>query len=125
MKTLIAALALCITGFTAHAGFPNLPIAAPEFYTGKNLDVAMESVLLRTEKNPTDQKREMSAVFLRESMEQIEGFARAVLSASSEGDALRMNLTVLKRFTKHDPVNAVTLRRSIAARLIQAEKYIV
>ena len=46
MKTLIAALALCITGFTAHAGVPNLPIAAPEFYTGKNLDVAMESVLL-------------------------------------------------------------------------------
>ncbi len=86
---------------------------------------AMESVLLRTEKNPTDQKREMSAVFLRESMEQLEGFARAVLSAASEGDALRMNLTVLKRFTKHDPVNAVTLRRSIAARLIQAEKYIV
>jgi alkylation response protein AidB-like acyl-CoA dehydrogenase len=86
---------------------------------------AMESVLLRTEKNPTDQKREMTAVFLRESMEQIEGFARAVLSASSEGDALRMNLTVLKRFTKHDPVNAVALRRSIAARLIQAEKYVV
>jgi alkylation response protein AidB-like acyl-CoA dehydrogenase len=86
---------------------------------------AMESVLLRTEKNPTDQKREMTAVFLRESMEQIEGFARAVLAASSEGDALRMNLTVLKRFTKHDPVNAVALRRSIAGRLIQAEKYIV
>jgi hypothetical protein len=86
---------------------------------------AMESVLLRTEKNPTDQKREMTSVFLRESMEQIEGFARAVLAASSEGDALRMNLTVLKRFTKHDPVNAVALRRSIAGRLIQAEKYIV
>jgi butyryl-CoA dehydrogenase len=86
---------------------------------------AMESVLLRTEKNPTDQKREMTAVFLRESMEQIEGFARTVLSASSEGDALRMNLTVLKRFTKHEPVNAISLRRSIAARLIQAEKYIV
>ena len=46
MKSFIAALALCITGFTAHAANPNLPVAAPEFYTGKNLDIAVESVLL-------------------------------------------------------------------------------
>lgn len=46
MKSLIAALALCITGFTAHASSPYLPVAAPEFYTGKNLEVAADSVLL-------------------------------------------------------------------------------
>jgi alkylation response protein AidB-like acyl-CoA dehydrogenase len=86
---------------------------------------AMESVHLRTEKNPSDQKREMTSVFLRESMEQLEGFARTVLSNVSEGDALRMNLTILKRLTKHEPVNAIAIRRSIAARLIQAEKYVV
>ena len=86
---------------------------------------AMESVYLRTEKNPSDQKREMTAVFLRESMEQIEGFARTVLSNTSEGDALRLNLTVLKRFTKHEPVNSIALRRSIAERLIKADRYVV
>ncbi len=86
---------------------------------------AMESVYLRTEKNPTDQKREMTAVFLRESMEQIEGFARTVLSNASEGDALRLNLTILKRFTKHEPVNAIAVRRSVAERLIKAERYVV
>jgi alkylation response protein AidB-like acyl-CoA dehydrogenase len=85
----------------------------------------MESVYLRTEKNPSDQKREMTAVYLRESMEQIEGFARTVLSNASEGDALRLNLTVLKRFTKHEPVNAIALRRSIAERLIKADRYVV
>ena len=86
---------------------------------------AMESVYLRTEKNPSDQKREMTAVFLRESMEQIEGFARTVLSNTSEGDALRLNLTVLKRFTKYEPVNSIALRRSIAERLIKADRYVV
>lgn len=86
---------------------------------------AMESVYLRTEKNPSDQKREMTAVFLRESMEQIENFARTVLSNTSEGDALRLNLTVLKRFTKHEPVNSIALRRSIAERLIKADRYVV
>jgi alkylation response protein AidB-like acyl-CoA dehydrogenase len=86
---------------------------------------AMESVLLRTQKNPSDQKRDMTTVFLRETMEQIEAFARNVLAASSEGDALRMNLTVLKRFTKFEPVNAIGLRRVIAGRLLNAERYVL
>ncbi len=39
-------------------------------------------------------------------MEIVESAARNVLAASSEGDALRTNLAVLKRFTKFEPVNA-------------------
>jgi hypothetical protein len=64
-------------------------------------------------------------VFTREAMETIESAARNVLAASSEGDALRMNLAVLKRFTKTEPVNAITIRHEIAARLLEAGKYIV
>ena len=86
---------------------------------------AMESAQLRTEKNPTPQKRDMTALFLREAMEQNEGFARTVLADASEGDALRMNMSVLKRLTKHDPVNAIALRRTIAGRLLQADRYVV
>ena len=48
-----------------------------------------------------------------------------VLAACSEGDALRTNLAVLKRFTKFEPVNAIGLRRKIAARMIEAGKYTV
>jgi hypothetical protein len=32
-------------------------------------------------------------------------------------------LSALRRFTKHTPVNAVALRRKIAARVIEAERY--
>jgi hypothetical protein len=32
---------------------------------------------------------------------------------------------VLKRFTKFEPVNAIGLRRKIAARLLEADRYIV
>ncbi len=49
----------------------------------------------------------MCAVFLREAMETVESAARTVLAACSEGDALRTNLAVLKRFTKFEPVNAI------------------
>ena len=90
---------------------------------------AMESVLLRTRKLAAAGKGEnaadMCAVFLRSSMEVIEPAARNVLAASSEGDGLRTNLAILKRFVKFEPVNAIALRRQIASRLLAAEKYVV
>lgn len=90
---------------------------------------AMESVLLRAQKLIALGKGELATdicgVFLRESMEQIEQAGRAVLAASAEGDTLRTNMAVLKRFTKFEPVNAIGLRRKIAARLLAAERYVV
>jgi hypothetical protein len=90
---------------------------------------AMESVLLRTQKlaahGKGDIAAEMSPVFLREAMETIESAARTVLAACSEGDALRTNLAVLKRFTKFEPVNAIAIRRKIATRLLEADRYTV
>jgi alkylation response protein AidB-like acyl-CoA dehydrogenase len=90
---------------------------------------AMESVVLRTEKlaakRNADLARDMTAVFVREAMENIDSSARNVIAACSEGDSLRTNLAVLKRFTKLEPVNAVELRRSISERLLDAERYLV
>jgi alkylation response protein AidB-like acyl-CoA dehydrogenase len=90
---------------------------------------AMESALLRAQKMESSGKggnaMDMTRVFLDEAMDTVETSARTVLAACSEGDALRMNLAVLKRFTKHEPVNAIGLRRRIAARLLGAGRYIV
>jgi len=82
----------------------------------------MESVYLRAQKTPA---ADICDVFLREAMETVESAARNVLAAASEGDALRTNLAVLKRFTKFEPVNAIGLRRTIAERLLAADRYIV
>jgi len=90
---------------------------------------AMESAVLRTAKlashRNADQASDMTAVFTREAMETIESAARNVLAACSEGDMLRTNLAVLKRFTKFEPVNAIELRRRIAGRLLEGDRYIV
>jgi hypothetical protein len=83
----------------------------------------MESCLLRSEK--TGAGADMTAVYLRDGMTRIEGFARTVLASCSEGDSLRTNMVVLRRFAKFDPVNAIALRRAIAARLITAGHYLV
>jgi alkylation response protein AidB-like acyl-CoA dehydrogenase len=84
---------------------------------------AMESCVLRTQKNHAGQ--EMTTIFVHEAMETVESAGRAVIAACSEGDPLRMNLSILKRFTKCDPVNAIALRRRIAERLLAAERYVV
>jgi alkylation response protein AidB-like acyl-CoA dehydrogenase len=83
---------------------------------------AMESALLRVAKNGAG--RELCAVFLRDAMSRIEFAARNVLSASSEGDSLRTNLAMLRRFVKYDPVDAIAMRREIARRLLSAERYV-
>jgi alkylation response protein AidB-like acyl-CoA dehydrogenase len=89
----------------------------------------MESVYLRAQKLAKLSKGEIatdvSSVFLREGMEIVESSARNALAASSEGDTLRTNLAVLKRFTKFEPVNAIAARRRIAGRLLAAGRYIV
>jgi hypothetical protein len=84
----------------------------------------MESALLRTQKKPTDAKSEMTAVLLRDAMARIEIAARNVLAACSEGDTLRTNMAVLRRFAKYEPVDAVALRRQIAERLLSAGRYV-
>jgi len=91
---------------------------------------AMESAALRAEKiarsgRNAENAKEMVAVFAREAMDTIEAAAKTVLAACSEGDTLRTNLAVLKRFTKYEPVNTIGLRRKIAARMIEAGKYTV
>jgi alkylation response protein AidB-like acyl-CoA dehydrogenase len=85
--------------------------------------LAMESALLRSEK--TSAGADMTAVLARDSMTRIEGFAKPVLAACGEGDALRSKMTVLRRFAKHEAVDSVAIRRRIAERLLSAGHYTV
>jgi hypothetical protein len=85
--------------------------------------LAMESSLLRAEK--TKAGADLTAVLVRDSMTRVEGFAKPVLAACGEGDALRSKMTVLRRFAKHEPVDAIAIRRRIAGRLLAAGHYVV
>jgi alkylation response protein AidB-like acyl-CoA dehydrogenase len=84
---------------------------------------AMESAQLRSKKTGTG--ADICEVLLSDSMARIEMFARPVLAACSEGDALRANLAVLRRFAKYEPVDSIALRRRIAERLLTAGRYVV
>lgn len=90
---------------------------------------AMESALLRALKlqaNGSDRAEiavDMARVFIDDSIPQIESWAKQALAAVVDGDELRTMLAALRRFVKYTPVNAVALRRRIAGRVIELERY--
>jgi len=92
----------------------------------------MESVILRTLKainkfgaDKSVQKIEMTQVYVQEAFDRISNIAKNTLAAMEEGDVLRTQLSIHKKLTRYTPINTITLKRRIAARVIEAEKYIV
>ncbi len=89
---------------------------------------AMESGLLRSRKFAAGKGAnavDMCAVLLRDALGRIEMAARNVLGACLEGDGLRTHLSELHQSAAYVPVDAVALRRRIAGRLLERERYAV
>ncbi|HEY3443800.1 MAG TPA: acyl-CoA dehydrogenase family protein [Paludibaculum sp.] len=84
---------------------------------------AMESVALRCGRLG-GLANDVRDVFLRDAMAKVEAFAREVMAACSEGDALRTNMALLRRLAKFEPVNAIASRRRIAARMLETGRYL-
>ncbi|MFI5101906.1 MAG: acyl-CoA dehydrogenase family protein [Terriglobales bacterium] len=90
---------------------------------------AMESALLRSRKlaaaGSGANASNASAVYLRDAIARVELSSRTVLSACAQGEELRRNLSRLRAYANHVPVNAIALRRQIAVRLLASERYTV
>ena len=93
---------------------------------------AMESAVLRTEKaikrdglDKAKQKLLYTEIFCQEAFNKIEQDAKETLIALHEGDTLRMMLSVLRKLTRHTPVNVIPKKREAADNIIASEKYIV
>ena len=93
---------------------------------------ALESVVLRTAKaiqtnglEKEAQKLDYTRVYAQEAFQHIEQLAKECLAALEEGDTLRTMLSMLRKLTRHTPLNTVSIKRDIANRLIEAEKYVV
>ncbi|HEX8985919.1 MAG TPA: acyl-CoA dehydrogenase family protein, partial [Bryobacteraceae bacterium] len=91
---------------------------------------AMESCILRTEKmygakGPASAKQAlaMTRYYAAHAMGIIEAAARKVVSAVAEGDTLRTQLAILRRFSKYEPANTIELGRQIARHVIEAGRY--
>lgn len=93
---------------------------------------AMESALLRAKKvldRVGEEKAAMpidlTTAYVFEAFPRIEQSAKRILSAMEEGDVLRTQLSILKKLTRYDLINEVALKRKIAARILDEERYVV
>jgi alkylation response protein AidB-like acyl-CoA dehydrogenase len=91
---------------------------------------AMESALVRAQKveaargaSDAAAMRAAASVLLEDGAGRIETHARAALAASVEGDLLRTQLAVLRRFLKREPVDTIALRQAVAAAVEGADRY--
>jgi hypothetical protein len=90
----------------------------------------MESGLLRAWKSMEkigDEKskvqKAMAKVYINDAFNRVEGFAKQALVAIAEGEALKTQLSALKKLRHFTPVNSVGLRREIADFVIKIGRY--
>ncbi len=91
---------------------------------------AMESCLLRAQKAAKGKSSETASlmvdaarVFISDAADRVEREARTALAATVEGDMLRTQVAVLKRFGKRDAVDTIALRRRVAAAVLAGDRY--
>jgi alkylation response protein AidB-like acyl-CoA dehydrogenase len=87
---------------------------------------AMESTRLRSRKLAASGKPgagDICAVFLRDALGRIQNAAQNVLGTCSENGELHKNMAALRAYAGFDPIDAIALRRKIAANLLSSERY--
>jgi alkylation response protein AidB-like acyl-CoA dehydrogenase len=92
---------------------------------------AMESGLMRALKGiesfgeqESRTKIEMVQLYVSDAMARISDYARQILAAMETGDTLDKQLSTVRKALQFTPANGMQLRRSIADRLIEVERYI-
>jgi alkylation response protein AidB-like acyl-CoA dehydrogenase len=92
---------------------------------------AMESSLLRALKSidsfgeqESEAKIDMVRLYVSDAIQRVSDWARQTVAAMETGDALEARLAMLAKVLQSTPVNAVELRRRIADRIIEAEKFV-
>ncbi len=87
--------------------------------------LALESCVLRAEKTRHSGAMavKLAKYYAGHAFRVVETAAERVLAAAAEGDMLRTQMTIFRRLSKHEPVNAVALGREISAALVDAGGY--
>jgi alkylation response protein AidB-like acyl-CoA dehydrogenase len=90
---------------------------------------AMESTLRRAQKasatrgEATSVMCDAARAFMYDAMDRVEKDARTALAATAEGDTLVTQLAVLRRFSKHAPLDTIAIRRRVAEAVLAQDRY--
>jgi len=120
-------LTLMVSGLAAQKHMEKIEQEQELLAAAADLGIALyaaESALLRTEKAGYPELFvDMTRLFIHEAVDAAEPVARRALAALEEGDNLRVQLSIVRRLTRRDAVDAIALGRAVAARVLEAEGY--
>jgi hypothetical protein len=87
----------------------------------------LESCVVRTAKLGTKGKNAAgyTTLFAHQAMNEIERLATEAVAVCSDGDRRRTNLAVLRKLTRRDVADVISIRREVANRLVEHGKYLV
>jgi len=84
---------------------------------------AQKAAATRSEGGITAAMSDAARAFIYDAAGRVEREARTALAATAEGDMLRTQLSVLRRFAKREPVDGIALRRRVAAAVLAGDRY--
>ncbi|MCU0442302.1 MAG: acyl-CoA dehydrogenase family protein [Bacteroidia bacterium] len=94
-----------------------------DLYIAESLQLRVEKLVNLRGENACGVQLDMMRVFITDAADRINKNGKEAINGFAQGDEQRMMLLGLKRFTKTDAFNTKDARRSIAAVLIEANKY--
>ena len=94
-----------------------------ETYAMESAVVRAHKLIMQTGEGSSALAIAMARLYAQGAIEKIESAARSVIAACADGDMLRSQLAILRRLCKYDPFDVVSLRRTIAKRVIETGKY--
>ncbi|TDL72244.1 acyl-CoA dehydrogenase [Rhodococcus qingshengii] len=93
---------------------------------------AMNGVLLRTKKmiekdgeERTKNAIQMTQVFIHEAFDKVEAIAKEAIATMETGEGLQRQLILLGKISDRLPINVTALKRQIAERVSQEDKYVI
>ena len=101
----------------------NLADMIIEAYTAESAILRAEKLSTKNGEEATEHQITMSKLFLYSSIKNCQKAGEEVILSFAEGDEQRMLLMGLKRFTKGYTLNPKEMRRSVASKLIEENKY--
>ena len=101
----------------------NLADMVIDVYTAESAILRAEKLALKNGEEKAQHQIVMSKLFLYSSIKNCQRFGEEVILSFTEGDEQRMLLMGLKRFTKGYTINPKNLRRNIADKLIEENRY--
>ena len=89
--------------------------------------LVLESTILRAEKMSAKKPLgvKLAKYYALRSFSVVRNAAERAIGAVAEGDMLQMQMTILRRLSKHEPVNSTELGREIASVMVAAGRYTI